>query len=162
MKRFLQLFFFVLVANAACATDSQSKPLPPPPEGIDRHYFEKADDAACALIEKGLTREVVRTRCKGQEFPPFETIRGEYFVVAVDYERSGFFDVPNFRPQPKDPVDFFFTGKSLLLVYYDKDEVVVHTVYWGPRPNTEETADEREPNQPPQQKEKGSGLNNCD
>ena len=102
---------------------------------IDRRYFECAKDAAMSLVKKGDTRQAVENACEGKEYPPFETIRGEYFAVAIDSDRSRFFNVPNFRPQPVDPVDFFFSGKSALVVFYDKSEVVVGVAYYGPRPS---------------------------
>ena len=102
---------------------------------IDRRYFECAKDAAMSLVKKGDTRQAVELACEGKEYPPFETIRGEYFAVAIDSERSRFFNVPNFRPQPVDPVDFFFSGKSALVVFYDKSEVVIGVAYFGPRPS---------------------------
>ena len=82
-----------------------------------RHYFEHCNDKIAPPLSVGMTREEVRELSGGQEYPPFETVRGG-FAFALDEKRSGFYVLSGWMPQENMPIDFLVSDKNVTYVRY--------------------------------------------
>ncbi len=89
-----------------------------------RHYFEHCQDRIYPPLSVGMTRDEVRELAGGQEYPPFETVRGG-FAFALDEKRSGFYVLSGWMPQESIPIDFFISDQNIMYVRYGVNNRVV-------------------------------------
>ncbi|MCX5709866.1 MAG: hypothetical protein NT088_03950 [Candidatus Omnitrophica bacterium] len=87
------------------------------------HYFSHCKEGNFSKAARGMSREEIKKLMGGNEYPPFETVKGG-FCFAVDEKRSGFFCFDNWMPRDNLTRDFFLSENNLLYVHYDTENKV--------------------------------------
>ena len=95
---------------------------------FNRSYFEHCADENFDKVYAGMMQPEVQKLLGGNFFLPLETKR-DGFTVAVDEERSGWFSIPNWMPNPRAEIDFFFSKRRVAYVRYEAGRVVTIRLY---------------------------------
>ncbi len=125
MKKIRSMFFILLFVLSECtayAAAAASAPKSP------RRYFEGCDNTSFFVdVKEGMTRQEILNATKGKEFKGYETVQGG-FTIALDGKHTRFYIFRGWIPRSDREVDYFISGKNILIVMYKSGTAaVIHT-----------------------------------